>query len=131
MTHEYHLPFGYEIKGSAPLLLPKGRSKKGRVNCQETGELSFWEELNVNHRQPNTFSVIVDRFIEVNQIDLTAVQYIETVDSVYIFKDISLSEKSQGYHKTKANLRLAREDRNLDRSYQARIKRQKKGLTVE
>ena len=71
----------------------KGRSKKGRVKCQETGKLSFWEELNVDHRQPNTFSVIVDRFIEINQIDLLSVEYIETVDSVYVFKDNSLSKK--------------------------------------
>ena len=45
-------------------------SKKGRVKCQETGELLPWEELNIDHRQPNTFSVIIDRFIEVNNIDI-------------------------------------------------------------
>ncbi len=109
----------------------KGRSKKGKIKCQETGELSFWEELNVDHRQPNTFSVIVDRFIEINQIDLSAVEYIEIVDSVYTFKDISLSEKFQEYHKLKANLRLVRKDRNLGRSHQAKIKRQKRDLVIE
>ncbi|NJM53916.1 MAG: DCL family protein [Blastocatellia bacterium] len=35
----------------------KKHSKKGRVKCQETGELLLYEELNVDHRQPNTFSV--------------------------------------------------------------------------
>lgn len=109
----------------------KDRSKKGKVKCQETGELSFWEELNVDHRQPNTFSVIVDRFIEVNKIDLSLVQYIEIIDSVYTFKDISLSKKFQEYHKLKANLRLVRKDKNLGRSHQARIKRQKRDLVIE
>ncbi len=37
-------------------------SVKGQVKCQETGILSKWTELAVDHRQPNTFSIIVDRF---------------------------------------------------------------------
>jgi hypothetical protein len=35
-------------------------SVKGQVKCQETGLLSKWAELVVDHRQPNTFSVIID-----------------------------------------------------------------------
>lgn len=53
-------------------------SKKGQVKCQETGELCFWEQLVIDHRQPNTFSVIIDRFIEVNDIDLNKIEYVET-----------------------------------------------------
>ena len=45
-------------------------SKKGNVPCQESGIQSKWTELVVDHRQPSTFSVIVDRFIELNKIDL-------------------------------------------------------------
>ncbi|MCF6219298.1 MAG: DCL family protein [Gammaproteobacteria bacterium] len=108
----------------------KGRSKKGRVKCQETGELCLWEELNVDHRQPNTFSVIVDRFIEVNNIDLSAIEYIEAIDSVYEFKNADISDAFKKYHKEKANLRIVKKDRNLGRSHQARIKRQKKDLIV-
>ena len=108
----------------------KGRSKKGRVKCQETGELCLWEELNVDHRQPNTFSVIVDRFIEVNNIDLLAIEYIETIDNVYEFKDADILNAFKKYHKEKANLRIVKKDRNLGRSYQARIKRQKKDLII-
>ncbi len=108
----------------------KGRSKKGMVKCQETGELCSWEELNIDHRQPNTFSVIVDRFIEVNNIDLSTIKYIETIDNVYELNDFDLSNSFKEYHKEKANLRIVKKDRNLGRSYQARIKRQKKDLTV-
>lgn len=43
-------------------------SNKGQVKCQETGQLCKWEDLVVDHRQPNTFSIIVDRFKEVKQI---------------------------------------------------------------
>ena len=63
---------------SVKLSFFKGNSKKGRVKCQETGEMSLWVELNIDHRQPNTFSVIVDRFIELHRIDLSSVEYIET-----------------------------------------------------
>ena len=109
----------------------KKNSKKGRVKCQETGVLSFWEELNVDHRQPNTFSVIVDRFIELHKIDLSAVEYIETIDNVYLFKDNDLAEKFRQYHKEKANLRLVRKDNNLGRSHLARNTRQKKDLQIQ
>lgn len=50
-------------------------SKKGQVKCQETGLLSKWTELAVDHRQPNTFSIIVDRFKEVNRTDLDIIEY--------------------------------------------------------
>ncbi len=109
----------------------KGNSKKGRVKCQETGELSLWEELNVDHRQPNTFSVIVDRFIELHGIDLSSIEYIETIDNVYLFKDNDLTEKFKKYHKEKANLRLVRKDKNLGRANLARNKRQKKDLRIQ
>ena len=109
----------------------KGNSKKGRVNCQETGELSLWVELNVDHRQPNTFSVIVDRFIELYRIDLSSIEYIESIDNVYLFKDNDLAEEFRKYHKEKANLRLVRKDKNLGRSHLARNKRQKKDLRLQ
>ncbi len=109
----------------------KGNSKKGRAKCQETGKLSLWEELNVDHRQPNTFSVILDRFIELHKIDLSSVEYIESIDNVYSLKDDGLAEKFRKYHKEKANLRLVRKDNNLGRSYLARNKRQKKDLKIQ
>ena len=106
-------------------------SIKGQVKCQETGELCFWEELVIDHRQPNTFSVIVDRFIEMNGIDIMKIEYIEKIDAVYEFKDFELAEKFQKYHKLKANLRIVKKGINLGRAYQARVKRQKKDLKVE
>ena len=106
-------------------------SSKGQVKCQETGELCKWEELNVDHRQPNTFSVIVDRFIEVYRIDINAVEYIEIMDGVHSFTDKELAENFRKYHKDKANLRLVMKGKNLGRSHQARINRQLKDLKIE
>jgi hypothetical protein len=47
------------------------------VKCQESKELEKYEELNVDHRQPNTFSVIVDRFVELNRLDIEKIENIQ------------------------------------------------------
>jgi len=109
----------------------KKHSAHGQVKCQETGELCKWEELNVDHRQPNTFSIIVDRFIEFYRIDVNNIEYTEVMDGVYNFSDKELCEKFRQYHKGKANLRLVMKANNLGRSHQARVSRQQKDLTIE
>ncbi|GBD90917.1 hypothetical protein BMS3Abin04_01638 [bacterium BMS3Abin04] len=105
-------------------------SVKGQVKCQETKELSKWDELNVDHRQPNTFSVILDRFIELNKINIDKIEYIKIDGGPNELADNELKRKFIEYHKQKANLRIVRKDKNLGRSHQARIKRQKKDLTI-
>lgn len=106
-------------------------SKKGQVKCQETGELSKYEELSVDHRQPNTFSVIVDRFIELKNINLNEVEYVQIDGGPNELADEKLKEEFWRYHKGKANLRLVRKNLNLGRSFQARVGRQKKDLKVD
>lgn len=109
----------------------KKYSKNGKVKCQETGELSKWEELVIDHRQPNTFSVIIDRFIEINNIDLKSVEYDEKIDGIYNFKEKDISEKFKKYHKEKANLRIIKKEINSGRAFQGRISKQKKDLKME
>ena len=109
----------------------KQNSIKRKVRCQETGKLSTWEELNIDHRQPNTFSMIVDRFIELHNIDLSSIEYVESIDNMFSFKDEDLAQRFRKYHKEKANLRLVRKDLNLGRSHLARNQRQKKDLIVK
>jgi hypothetical protein len=106
-------------------------SKKGKVKCQETNELLVWADVHIDHRQPNTFSVIVDRFIELYNIDIHNVKYIEVLDGVSEFEDEKLNQKFREYHKEKANLRVVKKNLNLGRSYQARINTQKKDLKIE
>lgn len=106
-------------------------SKKGLVQCQETGIQSNWTELVVDHRQPNTFSVIVDRFIELFKIDLNSIEYKTDENNFYLFKDNELSENFRNYHKEKAVLRIVRKECNSSRAHQGRIKEQKKDLKIK
>ena len=105
-------------------------SKKGQVKCQETGELSKYEDLNVDHRQPNSFSIIVDRFIEVKDLNLKRIEYLEIDGGPNELADEKLNEEFRQYHRDKANLRIVKKNLNLGRSYQARVNRQKKDLTI-
>lgn len=109
----------------------KQYSKKGKVKCQETGELCMWEDLTVDHRQPNTFSVIVDRFIEIHSIDIKKIEYIDNDTYGSMFKDNFLVDSFKKYHKEKANLRIVKKGLNSSRAYQARIKTQKKDLRIK
>lgn len=106
-------------------------SVKGFVKCQETNQLSKWEELAVDHRQPNTFSVIVDRFKELNNIDVTKVEFEINNENKMVFTDNELSLKFRNYHKEKANLRIVRKECNLSRTGMARIKRTNNDLTIK
>ncbi len=106
-------------------------SKKGQVKCQESNELAKYEELNVDHRQPNTFSVIVDRFIELNNLDIEKVEYIQVDGGPNVLKDDRLKQDFRKYHQDKATLRIVKKDLNLGRSFQARVNRQKKDLKIK
>lgn len=106
-------------------------SKKGMVKCQETKEHSKYEELNVDHRQPNTFSVIVDRFIELNNLDIEQIEYLQVDGGPNELKDENLKQEFRKYHKDKANLRIVKKVLNLGRSFQARVNRQKKDLIIK
>lgn len=109
----------------------KTHAINGFVKCQETGQLSKWDDLAVDHRQPNTFSVIVDRFKEVFQIDVTSVDYEVNDLNVMLFKNETLINNFKNYHKEKANLRIVRKENNLSRTGMARIKRTSKDLTIK
>lgn len=106
-------------------------SSKGQVKCQETGLLSKWTELAVDHRQPNTFSIIVDRFKEVNRIDLDLIEYTSNDQNHIVFKDENLREQFRKYHMEKASLRIVRTECNSSRTGLARLKRTSKDLTIK
>ena len=105
-------------------------SKNGQVKCQESKEFAKFEELNVDHRQPNTFSVIVDRFIELNELDTDKIEYIQIDGGPNQLKDDRLKQNFRKYHQEKANLRVVKKDLNLGRSFQARVNRQNKDLKI-
>lgn len=106
-------------------------SKNGQAKCQESGELLKWENLVIDHRQPNTFSVIIDRFIELNRLNLSEIKYFHDDGDMDNIVDDELKMKFREYHKEKANLRIVKKSLNLGRTFQARIKRQNKDLKIE
>ncbi|PVY42979.1 DUF3223 domain-containing protein [Pontibacter virosus] len=106
-------------------------SVKGQVKCQETGVLSKWTELVVDHRQPNTFSIIVDRFKEVNKFDFNAIEYVANNENHLVFEEQALVDKFRYYHKEKAVLRVVRKECNSSRTGMARLKKSSKDLTIE
>ena len=105
-------------------------SVKGQVRCQETGILSKWSELVVDHRQPNTFSMILERFKELNDIDLEVVEFVSNDQNHIVFQNDSISEQFRCYHKSKASLRIIRKECNANRASMARIKKTTKDLTI-
>jgi hypothetical protein len=105
-------------------------SVKGQVKCQETGLLSKWTELVIDHRQPNTFSVIVDRFKEANRIEIDLIEYTSNDKNLIVFKDDSWTEQFRKYHMEKASLRIVRTECNSNRTGLARLKRTSKDLTI-
>jgi hypothetical protein len=102
----------------------------GMAACQETGILSRWEELVIDHRQPNTFSVIIDRFKELQQIELETLEYSTDEKNNIVFADSVLACKFREYHKEKANLRIVRRECNSSRNGLARVKRTNKDLII-
>ena len=109
----------------------KNNSAKDLVKCQETNKLSTWNELVVDHRQPNTFSIIVDRFKEVNQIVVSGIDYTSNAQNMIIFKDDTLTQKFQEYHRGKATLRIVRSECNASRTGLARVKSGSKDLAIK
>jgi hypothetical protein len=108
----------------------KLNSTNGKAKCQETGETFIYEELNVDHRQPNTFSTIVDRFVELNRIELDKIEYILISGAPNELKDKKLELAFKKYHKEKANLRIVKKELNLSRAHQGRIRTTSKDIKI-
>jgi hypothetical protein len=106
-------------------------SVKGKAKCQETGILSKWEELVVDHRQPFTLSMIVDRFIELKNIDINNVEYLVDDNNIFCFLDSNLAEEFKRYHSQKAKLRIVRAGCNSRRTTMARISDSTNDLKIE
>jgi hypothetical protein len=106
-------------------------SVKGHVKCQETNQLSKWIDLVVDHRQPHTLSMIIDRFKEKNNIDIDSIEYDSNDKNLLVFKEVTLHSAFRNYHKEKASLRIVRKECNSSRTHMAYVKRSTKDLTIE
>ena len=102
----------------------------GYAKCQETSEKCRWDDLVVDHRQPNSLSMIIERFKEVKGIDINSVEYVTDSENKLFFKDENLLAEFVNYHKLRANLRIVKKENNSKRTGMARVKQTSKDLKI-
>jgi Protein of unknown function (DUF3223) len=107
----------------------KQRFKNRPVKCAVTNEIVEWEECQIDHKAPLTFSVIVKSFIVSNKIDVSKVEYFCEVTKEQ-FADQELAERFDIFHKEMAVLRVLSTKENNKLSGGARIKPTKKDGTL-
>jgi len=95
--------------------------KNRPVQCVISGEVVEWEECQVDHKSPLTFSVIVKSFIVANNLDISKIEYIYS-NSRENFADKAIAEKFYEFHKNMAVLRIVSTKENLKLSSSARVK---------
>lgn len=108
----------------------KDKAKDSMAPCQESKKYLKYEDIVVDHRQPNTLSVIIDRFIELHNIDVEKIEYNSQPKKLTEFKDLILTNKFREYHKEKALLRVVEKKLNSSRSGLARLKPMKDDLKI-
>lgn len=95
------------------------------VKCAVTNEIVEWEECQIDHKAPLTFSVIVKSFIVANNIILEDVEY--NFDNLVVrFASEELANKFCEFHSKMAVLRILSTGSNSRLSASARITPTKK-----
>lgn len=95
--------------------------KNKPVQCVISGQTVEWDECQVDHKAPLTFSVIVKSFIVANDIDISSVEYVYN-NSKEDFVDSSIPERFYDFHKKMAVLRIVSSIENVKLSSSARVK---------
>lgn len=90
------------------------------VKCAISGKIVEWEECQVDHKSPLTFSVIVKSFIVSNALDVDLIEYVYQNSSEF-FASPSLSEKFSAFHREMAVLRIVATEENAKLASKARI----------
>jgi hypothetical protein len=107
----------------------KQRFKNRPVKCAITNEIVEWEECQIDHKAPLTFSAIVKSFIIAHKIDISKVEYVCELTKEQ-FVDQGLADKFDAFHKEMAVLRVLSTKQNSKLSCGARIKPTKKDGTL-
>lgn len=100
------------------------------VRCVISGEIVEWEECQVDHKSPLTFSVIVKSFIVANNLNISTIEYTYN-NSREKFCDDSIAEKFYEFHKKMAVLRIVSTKENQKLSGSARVKPTQKDGVLE
>ncbi len=104
--------------------------KNRPVRCAISNIVVEWEECQVDHKAPLTFSVIVKSFLVANDLDISKIEYTYS-NSRENFADTDIAEKFYEFHRKMAVLRIASTKENLKLSGSARIKPTKKDGILE
>lgn len=105
--------------------------KNRPVRCAITNNIVEWEECQVDHKSPLTFSVIVKSFIISHNVEIQKVEY-GYQNSREFFIDPHIAEQFYKFHKQMAVLRILSTQENIKRSGSARITPGKKdGVIVD
>jgi hypothetical protein len=107
----------------------KQQFKNRPVRCALTNEIVEWEECQIDHKAPLTFSVIVKSFIVAHKIDISSIEYVYE-NSKEQFANRDIAEKFDDFHKEMAVLRVLATKQNRKLSGGARIKPTKKDGTL-
>ncbi len=95
------------------------------VKCAITNEIVEWEDCEIDHKAPLTFSVIVKSFVVAHKIDRSSIEYFCDITKEQ-FADQNIAEKFDAFHKEMAVLRIISAKQNRKLSGSARIKPTKK-----
>jgi hypothetical protein len=107
----------------------KGLFKNRPVRCAITNEIVEWEECQIDHKAPLTFSVIIKAFIVANKIDISSIDYFYD-GSIEKFTDKDLAGKFKEFHSHMAVLRLISTKENNKLAASCRIKPTRKDGTI-
>ncbi len=99
------------------------------VRCAVTNAIVEWEQCQIDHKAPLTFSVIVRSFIVANSIDTAAVSYVDK-SAKPRFASVALAAKFDDFHRNMAVLRIVSTSQNASTSSAGRIKPTKKDQTL-
>jgi hypothetical protein len=104
--------------------------KNRPVRCVISGKIVEWEECQVDHKSPLTFSVIVKSFIVAHNLNISQIEYTYN-NSQETFIDDSIAEKFYEFHKKMAVLRIVSTKENQKLSGSARVKPTQKDGVLE
>ena len=107
----------------------KQQFKNKPVKCAITNQIVEWEDCQIDHKAPLTFSVIVKSFIVAYKVDVSKVEYVCKITKEQ-FADQDLAHKVDSFHKEMAVLRILSTKQNRKLSGWARIKPTKKDGTI-
>ncbi|MCF7988729.1 MAG: DCL family protein [Methylovulum sp.] len=103
--------------------------KNKPVKCAITKNILDWENCQVDHKAPMTFSVIVKTFLKSNNIEVSDID-LSYEGSIWHFSDKQFETEFVEYHNKVALLRIISSEENQKLASKARIKPTKNDFTV-